>query len=464
MELNKIHNMDCLEGMEQMDGSSVDLIITDPPYGMGFMGKNWDKAVPSLEIWQECHRVLKSGAFMFVMSIPRMDCQFEMAKRLKLAMFDISFTPIYWAYASGFPKAMNISKKVVDFLGFERGDIPTTGNLHKGSGNSVQFTGTQKDDIPRTQKAQELDGSYAGFQPKPAVEVIIVAMKPLSKENYTQQALYNQNGITWLDDCRIPFENNEEIDSEAWTNPRQSEAQLKSDFKIVVSKDYETGKLTFKGDGTGQNNFAQYLIDKRGRFPANLLVSDDVLNDGNFSKSQGGTKTHSTLNAINYGKFLGEDTYEMPQDSGSFSHYFSLDNWWQERIKRLPEEVKKVFPFLIVPKASPNEKQEGLDGFEKLSIQPAGLIGAINKGTEKPRLRSNIHPTVKPLDLMSYLVTLGSRENDLVLDPFMGSGTTAISCRLMNRKFIGFELNPEYHKIAVARLQGVMNQKKIGEF
>ena len=81
--------------MRQLDASLVDLIVTDPPYGMSFMGKNWDKAVPCLEIWEECFRVLKSGAFMFVISIPRLDYQFEMVKRLKLAMFDIGFTPIY---------------------------------------------------------------------------------------------------------------------------------------------------------------------------------------------------------------------------------------------------------------------------------------------------------------------------------------------------------------------------------
>ena len=78
MELNKIHCMDALEGLKQLEDESVDLLCTDPPYGYSFMGKDWDKAVPSVEIWKECLRVLKSGAFAFVMSAPRSDVQAEM--------------------------------------------------------------------------------------------------------------------------------------------------------------------------------------------------------------------------------------------------------------------------------------------------------------------------------------------------------------------------------------------------
>ena len=463
MEINKIHNMDCLEGLKQIDSASIDLVVTDPPYGMSFMGKNWDKAVPSLDIWQECYRVLKSGAFMFLMSIPRLDCQFEMTKRLKLVQFDIGFTPIFWAYASGFPKAMNISKKVVNFLGTERDKIEPTGSMHKDKAVYGDYSGQQDSDIPITLQAKRLDGAYAGFQPKPAVEVIMVAMKLLSKENYVKQALYNQKGITWLDDCRIPFEN-EDIDSEACPSLRQSEAEEKSLFGInankIKSQDYEEGKLTFKGDGTGQNNFAQYLVDKRGRFPANLLVSDDVLNDGNVTK----TNPHKGDLGLLYTQkqeWGFKRLHYNGQDSGSFSRYFSLDDWWQERINKLPDEVKKVFPFLIVPKPSSGEKQEGLDEFEEKQW-------VTNSKKNKPQndsavYRKNFHPTVKPLDLMSYLITLGSREDNLVLDPFMGSGTTAIACRLLNRQFIGFEINKDYYNLAQARLKDTIQQKKIFE-
>jgi len=120
--------MDCLEGMKLVDDDSIDLLITDPPYGLtnlnadklikneeikskGFMGKEWDN-IPPTQIWKECLRVLKPGAFAFIMCVPRQDCQLVMQYRLMKAGFNISFTSIYWTFASGFLKAGNISMMV----------------------------------------------------------------------------------------------------------------------------------------------------------------------------------------------------------------------------------------------------------------------------------------------------------------------------------------------------------------
>src|SRR5713226_4000788 len=152
----------CIDVLRNMPDNSVDCIVTDPPYGYSFMGKDWDKAVPSVEVWKECLRVLRPGSFAFVMSAPRQDVLSQMIVRIAEAGFDTDFTSIYWTYASGFPKAMNIGK---------RGGLA---------------------------------GAYAGFRPKPAVEIIIVAMKPLSEKTFVDQALKNGKGVTWLDDCRIP--------------------------------------------------------------------------------------------------------------------------------------------------------------------------------------------------------------------------------------------------------------------
>lgn len=101
-----IRQGDCLELMKSIPDGSVDAIITDPPYGYSFMGKDWDKAVPPVEIWQECLRVLKPGAFACVMSAPRSDVQNAMISRLQEAGFRLDFTPIYWTYASGFPSTL----------------------------------------------------------------------------------------------------------------------------------------------------------------------------------------------------------------------------------------------------------------------------------------------------------------------------------------------------------------------
>ncbi|MCK5139833.1 MAG: hypothetical protein KAQ85_08330, partial [Thermodesulfovibrionia bacterium] len=106
--------------LKKLPDNSIDAVITDPPYGISFLGKDWDKAIPPIGVWEECLRVLKDGAFAFIMSSPRQDVQFRMIQNLETAGFNIGFTPIYWAYASGFPKAMNISKAIDKKLGLER--------------------------------------------------------------------------------------------------------------------------------------------------------------------------------------------------------------------------------------------------------------------------------------------------------------------------------------------------------
>jgi len=135
--------------------------------------------------------------------------------------------------------------------------------------------------------------------------------------------------------------------------------------------------------------------------------------------------------------------------------------WWQERIKKLPEDVQRTFPFLIVPKTSKRERNMGLDGQDYKSKRPSGVL----YNTEEPdgfkdslkRNSKNIHPTCKPIKLMSYLIVLGSRENDIILDPFAGSGTTLIAAKKTGRKYLGFEISPEYCEIARKRINSIPN-------
>jgi DNA modification methylase len=134
------------------------------------------------------------------------------------------------------------------------------------------------------------------------------------------------------------------------------------------------------------------IPNDNGRFPANLLVSGDALNNG-----------------------------DVERDAGSYSRFFDLDAWFRSK---LPEQAQKTYPALIVPKPSKSEK---------------------NKYAE------NIHPTVKQLKLMSYLITMGSREGDLVLDPFAGSGTTLEAANMLKRRFIGCELDEKYKDLIESR-------------
>ena len=157
---------DCLNVVKTIPENSVDLVVTDPPYAIKYHAKyQWDKHLPDIKIWLEVFKVMKPGAFAFVMCSPRQDVLSRQISILQAAGFEIGFTSLYWVYKTGMPKAKKMSQL----------------------SNDEQF-----------------QGAYAGFQPKPATEVILVAMKPLTEKTYTAQALENGKGITCLDRCRIP--------------------------------------------------------------------------------------------------------------------------------------------------------------------------------------------------------------------------------------------------------------------
>lgn len=528
---DKIINGDALTKLKKLKAGSVDLVCTDPPYGYSFMGKDWDKAVPKVEVWQECLRVLKPGAFCFVMSAPRSDVQMHMIENLTKAGFRMDFTPIYWTYASGFPKAGNIGKlvdkrngrtptqefreylnkarqskgytlkKVNELLGYgskgggmasywlgqsnikfyglpsiddyskikevlslddrfdeliekEEADRQVIGKgKHYSPGrnpinqnNTVEFNKNNHvrvETAHSTDQAKALDGSYGGFQPKPAVEVVLVAMKPLSEKTYVDQAMKNGKGVTWLDDGRIPT-------GDTYHYARKGGSPIH--------------------DG-GENVEISASSHAQGRFPANLLVSDDVLNDGREIKPsfREGDRASNNDGIVpwNKGRVSGRSVKGAGySDGGSFSRYFDIDKWWNERTKDLPESVRKTFPFLIVPKAGKAEKNKGLDQMperlKKTHMRSANGTGEKNfEGGFPDSITKNHHPTVKPLKLMSYLVTLGSRPGDTVLDPFVGSGTTCLAAKLLNRESIGIELDKEYVEIAEARLKAVGKQQSL---
>ena len=387
---NQIILGDCLEELKKIPSGSIDLLVTDPPYGLKFMGKNWDKALPKVETWKECLRVLKPGAFAFVMCIPRQDLLCRMILSLEEAGFDSRFTSLYWTFAKGMPKGLNVSKAIDKKAGISRKIIRRNPNSRENcdKSNTIYESGTVGKTAyitePVTEDAKRFEGAYAGFQPKPAVEVILVVMKPCKERTYVGQALNNGKGITWIDDCRIPS-------------------------------------------------------NAEGRFPANLLVSDNVLDDG--KKHTSGKAIVGTGNSQSAHFGVDGIITSFYADTGSYSRFFSLDAW-----------AERNLPFLIVPKTSKREKNAGLQDFEDINggsycfREDGSLDGAIP-------IHKNHHPTVKPIELMSYLVTLGSREGDIVLDPFCGSGTTCIAAMMLKRDFIGMEINPKYHQIALKRLE-----------
>lgn len=442
--MNEIINGDSSHILKMQPADSIDLVCTDPPYGYAFMNKDWDKAVPSVDLWKEVLRVLKPGAFAFVMSSPRQDVLSQMIVRLSSAGFETGFTSLYWAYASGFPKAANISKLVDKRLGAERKqgkpkpyDSPDFSDeqfIEQGSMMQTHTTAPRTqvfDTEPASEQAQQLDGSYGGFQPKPAVEVIIVAMKPLSEKTYVDQALANGKGITWLDDARIPYQSEDDL----------VVTQNKANKDLQKFQANEHSDMYGGGEGLQRKELPDFG-NPQGRFPANLLVSDDILNDGRITASKAVLMKPDPANDDRGTWQMHPRTEAMVRGhnyEGSFSRYFDLDMWAQ-----------KTLPFLIVPKASAGEKNEGL--INEPQTNDGRNIPPDNAFQRGQTERKNRHPTVKPLKLMEYLITLGSRANDLVLDPFCGSGTTCVAAKILRRNYLGIELQAEYAELARHRI------------
>lgn len=453
---------DSLDVLTQMPAESVDLVCTDPPFGWKFMLKNWDKALPSIDIWKECLRVLKPGAFAFVHCGPRQDCLARMILRLEEAGFEIGYSSVYWCFASGFPKSQNLSKAVDRRAGAEREAVginpssrPDSKKKNAGGFDSQKGEGSaglQYDTIPATPEAKALEGAYSGFSPKPALEIILVCMKPLSEKTYLDQTLANRKGCSWLDEGRIPTAEN--LDGGAYADVKNKRCEVYGKLNydcgefqqpsgrfpanLLISDNALRGR---EGEASadrryterGGTNFAPLPGHRgggpSGRFPANLLVSDDSLDDGSRTDtSRSYIRSTSASSDIFPGGHRPADFQMSFGDSGSFSRYFSLDSWWQERIRDLPDEARRTFPFLIVPKASTSEKTCG---------------GQVDVK----------HPTIKPLKLYSWLITIGSRPGDLVLDPFCGSGTTLISAKLTSRHFVGIDSDETSVDTATQRLR-----------
>lgn len=392
-EMNKIINGDCIEVMKGFDENSIDCIVTDPPYGLNFMGKSWDKALPPKQAFVEMCRVLKPGALAFVMSSPRQDLMWRMGQLLEESGFSLKQSFMSWIFNVGFPKSYDIAKGIDSKLG----TAPSSDLAKKWSGWK----------------------SVTGL--KPALEVIFMVQKPLSEKTIVDNVLKWGTGAMNVDACRIPIQ----------------DEQIKSHLS-----DHDTMNIY------GKYNDIFYEQNERGRFPANIVVSDDALNDGKITKStmlDGNTfkKDADGVDPHNVYSGFGNEPFERGYvDVGSNSRYFDLDAWATHN------------GILQVPKASTSERNVGLEEFEKQHVPTAGLEGLILNGKEKPRSdRRNIHPCVKPIKLMSYLITLGCPKNGVVLDPFVGSGTTCVAAKRLGRKWIGIELNEEYFKIAVERLE-----------
>jgi DNA modification methylase len=209
----QLFNGDCREVLAALPDHSVDAVVSDPPYGLSFMGKRWDYDVPSVEVWQQCLRVLKPGGHLLAFAGTR--TQHRMACRIEDAGFEIR-DMIAWVYGSGFPKSLDVSKAIDKAAGAERevvGTRPLTGKARilsgadYNGGYSDEYRGSDKDykeaysiTAPATEAAKQWQGW--GTALKPSLEPITLARKPL-EGTVAANVLQHGTGAINVDGCRL---------------------------------------------------------------------------------------------------------------------------------------------------------------------------------------------------------------------------------------------------------------------
>ena len=395
-----MYHENCLFTMSLMMDDSIDSIVTDPPYGLSFMGKKWDYDVPDVDIWKECLRVLKPGGYLLAFAGTR--TQHRMCCDIEDAGFEIR-DMIAWVYGSGFPKSHNISKAInkIDGVSFDKKPAGGVGFMNE-SDDGYNATKSQ---LIQSGESSERAKQYEGWGTalKPALEPITVARKPLSEKTIAANVLKWGTGGINIDGCRV--------------NPTGERLGGGGENRATFAGKEGWGRPWMENEQQSKNhaNKIKLNVEKatiQGRFPANLIHdgSDEVLDSFPESKGrQGDLKNHNKNRKSPNGCFG-----EMPPAN--------------DAIKR-EDSDKSAARFFYCAKASKTDRNEGLE---------EGL--------------SNKHPTVKPTKLMRYLVRLVTPEGGIVYDPFAGSGSTGKACKPEGFDFVGSELDENDCKIANQRI------------
>jgi len=382
-----IENGDCRLLLAQLPDNSVDAIVTDPPYELGFMGKAWDSTGIANDptLWAEALRVLKPGGHLLAFSGSR--TYHRMACAVEDGGFEIRDQAM-WLYGSGMPKSRNVAK--YDLQGAD---------------------------------AEAWDGW--GTALKPAHEPIVVARKPLAGTVGKNLVEWGVGGLH-IDACRIPH--HDQLPTRVGAFP------MRHDERVARVGPHAT-KRRPKVDGEGFTLLPGARFTPEGRWPANVLHdgSPDVL--ALFPAAAG---AHSAVkgtepSAASVGRVTGERARiegEFHDDTGSAARFF------------------------YCAKASRADRNDGCEGLDRKAMNWSA--GEQNPGSFQSagtdRSSENHHPTVKPTELMRHLVRLVCPPGAVVLDPFMGSGSTGRGARLEGCRFIGFELSAEYASIAARRI------------
>jgi site-specific DNA-methyltransferase (adenine-specific) len=395
----KLINADCLEAMTRAKPESVDAIVTDPPYGLAFMGKQWDHGVPGAPFWEAALRVAKPGAHLLAFGGTR--TYHRLACAIEDAGWEIRDC-LMWVYGSGFPKSLDVSKAIDKTAGAEREVVGTKLglpgyhlNAHQGGeafgeglSSSTFETRLASSQVtaPATEAAKQWQGW--GTALKPAYEPILLARKPFPTTVAANVLTHGTGGLN-IDGCRVG------------TDEVLQGSTVRNDIR---GGGFASGHKQNPGD------IPDYAQSPLGRWPAN---------------------------------FIHDGSDEACSPLGESSRFF------------------------YCAKASKKDRDEGLDAFNsKASSSMSGRRNPENAEWDTGNdvtsrfvtNRKNVHPTVKPTDLMRYLCRLITPPGGVILDPFMGSGSTGKAAILEGFRFIGIEKETEYLEITKARIEFANSQ------
>jgi DNA modification methylase len=402
-----LHLGDCRDILKSLEDCSIDSIVCDPPYELGFMGKSWDNSgiAYDVAVWEQCLRVLKPGghliAFGGTRTYHRMTCAIEDAG------FEIR-DQIQWIYGSGFPKSLDVSKAMDKQAGVVREVVGTRDTYTGADKNNNTFMASDRHmdvTVPATDLAKQWQGW--GTALKPAHEPAVLARKPLRGTVADNVAQWGTGGLN-IDETRVGS------DIVGWGGGG--------------SRLHEGGLSEEGGEPRPVS----------GRWPANVILDEEAA--AALDAQSGVSKSR-------------------PRTPSAQHHKGTLTPFQRGNETSAHSDTGGASRFFYVAKASKTEREAGMEGVElrraykhnhegRDMTKPSNHMG---NATEAP-MRANHHPTVKPLVLMQYLTRMVTPPGGIVLDPFMGSGSTGCAAIQEGFQFIGIDIMPDYVDIAEKRI------------
>lgn len=435
----KLYQGNMLDMLDVIEPNSIDAIVTDPPYELGFMNKGWDNSGVAFqkETWEKCLKVLKPGGYLLAFGGSR--TSHRIACAIEDAGFEIRDT-ILWLYGSGFPKSMNIGLAIDKKEGVQGqrgiGGFNVGGIQEQENRKAKLYIGSTTDGSKQaayTDYKSEEAKKWAGWGTclKPAYEPIIISRKPFDGSCIDNVLTYGTGGIN-IDECRV------------------------GDEKLVNNGMSSLGVMH---DDNWRSD-KSVVSEVNGRFPANVILTYDETDKeevcGGMPYTENNTKSHLAKNSDNNVNFNASNIVNVIgyEDNGSAARYF----YCAKASKRDRDEGCENLEDKTLAMSN-QAKAELKRGNTDFTGDPTSPLNAFNT----VQVAKNNHPTVKPCDLMQYLIRLVTPKGGTILDPFNGSGSTGKAAMFENKdrnanyKYIGIELTPEYLPISKARIEYAIN-------